>query len=474
MKKILIMVCFVTVFGFSAFSQSKQKLAILPFTGGTDEDGETIAELFSYDNELNNVFSPIPRTSITRAMQKERNFQRASGITDPDTIASIGKELGAQFVVAGNITILGKQKLLIISIIKIDDLQQIAGDIQIYNDIGEIANKLPEMAKNIVQATKTNRTNFDKLAIVPFQLKESTNESDADVLAQVLAIYLVNGGKYAIYPRTSSLEQVQDEYANQRNGETADENIIDIGKGTNPGYVLAGAARKLGTTRNMFNASIISLGTGLQIKGKSVDYTNLDDGIKIMQKLADELSMTEAELSGRNLNDPGIEPAVKPNDAPGLNLDTMFWDDGKKLWSIGLNAGSSFAAPWAIVSVQATISPLRYMFIEGGCDFGFIHGYSQRGDVSYHSFYPFAHAGGLVPLGKYFLWYIGAGGGYMMASYKDKDEDNVLTVRAFDAVSGMYIGKRHHYLNLGYTLRVNIKDTEKINHKAFAGYSYRF
>jgi TolB-like protein len=156
-------------------------------------------------------------------------------------------------------------------------------------------------------------------------------------------------------------------------------------------------------------------------------------------------------------------------------LDKMLWDEGKKLWSVGINAGSAFtAAPRAIVSAQATISLFPYMFIEGGCDFGFIHGYAQRDDVSYHSFYPFAHAGAFVPLGKYFLWYAGAGGGCMLAYYKDEDEDNALTVPAFDALSGMYIGAGHHYFNIGYTLRVSIKDTKNINHKAFAGYSYRF
>jgi TolB-like protein len=96
----------------------KYTLAILPFSGGEREDGETIAELFSFDPTLNKVFAPMPRTSINRAISREQNFQ-LGGMTDPDTIIAIGKQLGAQYIVAGNITRLGQHKLLVISIIRI-------------------------------------------------------------------------------------------------------------------------------------------------------------------------------------------------------------------------------------------------------------------------------------------------------------------------------------------------------------------
>jgi hypothetical protein len=37
------------------------------------------------------VFNIIPRTSINRAIRKEQRFQMTSGMTDPDTIAALGK-----------------------------------------------------------------------------------------------------------------------------------------------------------------------------------------------------------------------------------------------------------------------------------------------------------------------------------------------------------------------------------------------
>jgi len=77
------------------------------FTGGRDSEGETLAELFSFDQTLNGAFTPIPRTSINSAIQRKQSFQMASSMTDPETISRIGKQLEAWYIVAGSITRLG-------------------------------------------------------------------------------------------------------------------------------------------------------------------------------------------------------------------------------------------------------------------------------------------------------------------------------------------------------------------------------
>jgi hypothetical protein len=74
----------------AAYGQAKPRLAILPFTGGSAEDAETIAEFFSYEEEINRVFTPVPRTRAIETLMKEQEFQR-SGLTDSDTIAALGK-----------------------------------------------------------------------------------------------------------------------------------------------------------------------------------------------------------------------------------------------------------------------------------------------------------------------------------------------------------------------------------------------
>jgi TolB-like protein len=288
MKRLIAAVVCAAAFISAVFA--KDTLAVLPFTGGVDIEGETIAELFSFNRELNAAFVPIPRTSISRAIGSEQKFQTSAGMTDPDTIAAIGRQLGAKYVVAGNIAKLGNRNLLIISILKIDDLRQVAGDIQTYMKIEEIQDKLPAMARNIIDAIQIDSSTLEKLAVLPVALGGGNIDSSvADTLAQILSINLIRSGKYAVYPRTATLDQVQTEYDTQLSGAVADEHVVDIGKADNPRLVLSVAARRLGS-RNMFNASIINLESGVQMVGLSENYNTLDDGITVMENLARELT----------------------------------------------------------------------------------------------------------------------------------------------------------------------------------------
>jgi len=285
MKKIAIVLvlCLVAV---ATFAQTKQTLAILPFTGGNSGDGETIAELFSFDQTLNSAFTPIPRTSINAAIQKEQNFQMASGMTNPETISRIGKQLGAKYIVAGSITQLGSKQLLVIAIMQIENLQQIAGEWLTYQNISEVRGKLPDMAKNIAAASRNDTSRLQRLAVLPLQM--ASGDREADTLAQILSIEIIRAGVYAVFPRTKTLEQVQAEYKTQTSGITDDYSIVAIGRGENPLLALSGTARKLGNDR-MFNAAVINVENGTQLKGGSADYKVIEDGIGAMYTLARSL-----------------------------------------------------------------------------------------------------------------------------------------------------------------------------------------
>jgi TolB-like protein len=310
MKKMMRIAALAAALAFAAVNTAAAKdlLAILPFTGGQGEDGETIAELFSFEKDLTAAFTPVPRTSINIAIRNEQGFQMGSGMTDPDTIAALGKQLGAQYVVAGSIAALGSQKLLIIAIIKIDELRQVAGDVQTYSAISEIRGKLPAMAKNIVEASRKDASTLPRLAVPPVRLAGGADTRDADTLAQLLAAHLVRSGKYAVYPRTKSLEQVQTEYGNQFGGDVADEYLPSVGMGNNPRLVLSVTARKLDKD-TMFNAAVINLESGVQEGGDSVDYKSLEDGVRVMEELALKLS-GEGERAAR-IN--AAEAAAKAN-----------------------------------------------------------------------------------------------------------------------------------------------------------------
>jgi hypothetical protein len=277
-------------------AQAKDNLAILPFTGGVGDEGEAIAEELSFDEQLKTKFGIMPRTSIASALEKEQSFQHSSGMTDVDTIAAIGQQSGAKYVMAGNITALGSQKLLVVTIIRIETIQQVAGAYLTYNRSEELPAKFPDMMKNLLPLLDVDTSGLQKLAVVPIQMQGgATNQRDADTLAQILAISLLQNKKYAIYPRTSSLEQVQKEFDTQVSGVTADENQVRLGYGVNPEYVLSVVSRKLGAS-NMFNAAVIDLAAGTMADGMSEKYGTLTDGITAMESIAKTLS--EGKMSG--------------------------------------------------------------------------------------------------------------------------------------------------------------------------------
>ncbi|MDR1073225.1 MAG: hypothetical protein LBL45_06065 [Treponema sp.] len=141
------------------------------------------------------------------------------------------------------------------------------------------------MARNIAEAVKADTSKLPLLALPPVQLAEGADSREADALAQILAVRLIRSGKYAVYPRTKSLEQVQEEYGNQFNGDTADEYLPNIGRAGSPRLVLSVTARRLGS-RNMFNAAVINLETGIQEAGDTVNYQSVNDGMKAMEDLA--------------------------------------------------------------------------------------------------------------------------------------------------------------------------------------------
>jgi hypothetical protein len=324
--------------------------------------------LFSFSQELNAAFDIMPRTSIAQAIQNEQNFQTGTGMTDPDTIAGLGKQLGAKYVVAGKLGKLGNRNLLIISILKIDDLRQIAGDIQTYTKIEDIQGKLPGMARNIISATQFDSSNLEKLAVVPVHVEEgSTIDSGvADTLAQILSINFIRSGKYAVYPRTQTLEQVQTEYKTQLSGITAEENVVDIGRGDNPGLVLSVIARRLGT-QNMFNASIINLESGVMTAGRQENYDTLNDAIQVMETLARTLTGVPT-LSGALSDDLDAirQRAAASGGKTGGNAS------GQSATSSGGNSGGN-AFGYGVLNLAAGLGSFVQGDLRGGltCLFGY-------------------------------------------------------------------------------------------------------
>jgi TolB-like protein len=350
------------------FAQAKPRLAILPFTGGTGGDGETIAMLFSYERELSNVFTIIPRTSSIEAIMREQQFQRSSGLTDSDTIARLGRQYNADYVVAGHIQTLGASKLVLITVIHVESLRQIAGDYKEYTDIEEVQAMIPGMAQQIAVASRTSGTSLPQLAVLPFATPAGVDQRDAEVLAQLLAVEIANSGKYAVLPRTATIQSVMAEHEIQRSGITDANNIKVIGQALNAQYVLAGSVRSLGRT-NLFTAEIINIENASQLTGDYVNYRTMDDGLNLMAELGTKLT----GVAGGNVVHAGTAVIENITYASVSGGEWTLQSDGRRK-SPTTRDGSmtkmrvSFTStvPNASIIIQLDVSS------ESGCDFAFI------------------------------------------------------------------------------------------------------
>ena len=137
------------------------------------------------------------------------------------------------------------------------------------------------------------------------------------------------------------------------------------------------------------------------------------------------------------------------------------------LWSIGAGIGTAFIDPLLIVTVHGTISPFRNLFLEAGCDIGFLSKYGYVNSL--FCAYPFIHAGYFLPFKTKGGAFAGAGGGVMVGKYKFSDggSDADILEWGIDFTAGVNL---FNFLNIAYTLRTNFVGA---SHKASVGYVYR-
>jgi len=275
------------------YAQARPVLAILPFTGDNPEDATTLAEFFSFQDEIQRTFTVVPRIpDHIQNMMREHQFQR-SGLTDSDTIAELGRQMNADYVLAGHITSLGagadRSNLLLITVIHVEEFRQAAGDLRVFQRIEETVDFLPAMAQRIAAASMQDSSRLRRLAVLPFNpLTSGIDERDAEVLAQILATDIANSGRFAVFPRTSAIETAMREHNIQRGGMTDPDSIRRIGEAVNAQYVLSANARRLGAD-SFFSASILNITRGDQQVGSMQRYRNVSDGIGLMYYLAWEL-----------------------------------------------------------------------------------------------------------------------------------------------------------------------------------------
>ncbi|MDR1216476.1 MAG: formylglycine-generating enzyme family protein [Treponema sp.] len=289
MKKMMIIAA-LTLVALGAYGQKKESLALLPFTGGQTSDGEYIARAFARERVWRDAFNGV--MPITRTMQEfiqfEQRFQRMSGLTDTDTIFELGKQLNASHVMAGYTTKFENRNLLLVSILDVESLQLIAGEYRMYTRLEEVADMIPEMARNMARSVGRDTSKLPGLSVPPFSRETGINEGDAQTLAQILAIGLANGNKYAVLPRTDDLQKVMDEHQRQRTGETDQERVKRLGVGRNAEYVLVSSVGTMGSLLS-FEADVYNMNM-VHREGFAERYKDFSQGLELIPRLAARLN----------------------------------------------------------------------------------------------------------------------------------------------------------------------------------------
>ena len=485
---LLILIC-----GVAAFGQTKPRLGILPFTGGSAGDAEVITTLLSFQNDILGTFTVVPRTNAVTAFVMDQGYQLSS-YPDSDTIAQLGRMLNADFVVSGYIRNLGDRNLLIVNIVNVATMELLGGDYQQYRRVEDVPALLPGIAGKIIDASRRDTFNLPKLAVAPFNIAKGTSVPEAETLAQILAIEISKTGKYAVLPRASTLQTAKRELDYQTWGYTAEEAARTLAQAVNARYVLNTDVTTQGAAK-IFYASIFNTEVGrLQADG-SQNYRTISDGTPLMADLALQLTGGSAPQpppvvvapptpapqpaptpaptpQPAPVPEPAPQPAPKPAPTPP---PVPAKADPAKFWTVGLSAGTAFATPWVIATLHGTIAPIRHMFLELGCDLGLVT-LSDTVDF-YYSIYPFAHLAYFLPFSGFAPfdkggWYIGAGAGYMMAFYTFPEGDLQKNTLAADLTTGVNL---FNMLDISYTLRAAPwKDLKDMSHKLSIGYTYRF
>jgi hypothetical protein len=134
--------------------------------------------------------------------------------------------------------------------------------------------------------------------------------------------------------------------------------------------------------------------------------------------------------------------------------------------TLGVSLGTSFVDPIFIATAHGSFAPIRYLFIEFGCDFGFISSYEEV--EGFYLLYPFAHLGVFIPFTDREGFFIGAGGGYMIGNYAFVHGTADIFLWGVNFITGFNL---FNGVNLSYTFTTNFSE---VKHKLSAGYVFRF
>jgi hypothetical protein len=270
-----------------------QSLAVLPFTGVTNGDGEALALLFSNNSRLRGAYSVMPLT---------RNVQQRIK-TEQQNMAGGGNQIPVDLLMVGIVRNIRNNNVLLVNIVERVTRQLIAGDFRIYRDPSELQTLIPAMVDYMIAAAQRSRANLQKLAVTPFDTPQpGVSAGEAEMLALLLSAEIASSGQYAVLPRMEPLLQAMDQINQSVSG------AYDVNQ-AGAEFVLTGSVITLGT-KNLFVAQIERISDSGVVHGAEESYETSSDGIlQVIPRLSQTLT---GVASGRAIPPPSTPAAAQP------------------------------------------------------------------------------------------------------------------------------------------------------------------
>jgi hypothetical protein len=213
-------------------------------------------------------------------------------------------------------------------------------------------------------------------------------------------------------------------------------------------------------------------------------YRTIDEGVRLSTSKMDHPAIAQAPPSWPVEPPPPQEPVEPPPiEQP---VEAVPWQpepetefpplasNSAKFWTLGISAGASLGASydllsfeplWAVGTVHGTIALFKYMFIELGCDFGYL---IADNITNYWSATPFGHLALFLPFINKGGWYIGAGGGYMIELIDFQTALEPYPILSFTTGFNLL-----NAIDISYTFRLR-PDDFRMSQKVSLGYVFRF
>jgi hypothetical protein len=287
-------------------AQGKPRLGILPFTGGFNGEGETVALFFSYAPEWSPFFTIIPRLSTLETLQREPQFQQSTGLTDADTLVRLSRPFNVDYVMTGHIRPLGEGKVLLLTLIQVERYRQIAGAYRIYTDTEELREMIPDLVQSLALTSRRNAAGSPpRLAVLPVTVPPELDQADMELLVHLLSMEIANSGHYAVTPRPGAVQTIMAEQRIKRSMAADPESIKTIGRALNVQNVLSNHISLLDETL-WYIASILKTVDASQSAGTAADYQALTEDFELIREL--ESILTTPVYPARDL--PAFDPLM--------------------------------------------------------------------------------------------------------------------------------------------------------------------